>query len=93
MAIRRLARLIDGSYQFLTDALISAPRPVRVHTREHEGRRYPIVASRRGRRARSHARPQPAEPAAGAVEPDATGRAVDQVVVRIAELVSDARRP
>src|SRR3979490_1000231 len=47
MAIRRLARLIDGNYQFLPNALISAPPPVRVHTREHEGRRYPIVASRR----------------------------------------------
>jgi CMP/dCMP kinase len=41
-------------------------------------------------RTRSHS---PLRPAPGAVELDTTGQAVDQVVARIAELVSDARRP
>ena len=41
-------------------------------------------------RTRAHS---PLRPAPGAVELDTTGHAVDEVVARIAELVSDARRP
>jgi CMP/dCMP kinase len=41
-------------------------------------------------RTRAHS---PLRPAPGAVELDTTGLSVDQVVERIAELVSDARRP